>query len=54
MNTMVKMLKRSGLKEWDDDKASNIIYGKDYDELDEDEKADLECTYWDFNGCLGN
>lgn len=51
---MTKYLKEHGLKEWDDDKAAQILYGKSYDELDEDEKCDLECEYWDFVGHLSN
>lgn len=51
---MVEYLKKHGLKKWDDEKASQILFGKSYEELNEDEKGELENEYWDFTGHMGN
>ena len=51
---MTEYLKKHGLKEWDDEQASQILFGKSYEELDEDERAELAMEYWDFVGHMGN
>ena len=51
---MTKYLKKHGLKEWNDDKAAQILFNKHYDELDEDERSELEYEYWDFVGQMSN
>lgn len=51
---MTEYLKKHGLKKWDDEKASQILFGKSYEELDEDERGELENEHWDFVGHMGN